>query len=436
MKNTLRWAVTLCAVLTLLNPIMAQDQERPEDNRLTDLWLKKKDDFKFDIRMMVQLWSLYTMDQEVFNPETEQYETVDNRFNTNLRRARLIVRGNPYPRLKYSLVMFYDLAGRDLLSASVGGANAAQPNFGVWDGFFQYQLSKGSEAAWLTGGWFRPQFQRESITSGWSVNSFEKSMSQNYVRRHLVGTGPGRAAGLNLGGLLQGEKVGLNYNVGVFNPLYTGEFGQTVGRNFSPLFSARTVLYLGDPELTNYKIGYETNYYNKRRGVSLDFNASYQGETDLFEESIAIGPGMLLNWGPLNLDGEWIWMTRSDSRGNQSFDYTSNSGHVRVGYNFIVGKYMLEPVFMAMQFNGGETAEEQANASAVGAFSGNERTYDLGVNWYIDRRNLKLMLHYTWRDGDSGAAGDGARVNQFFSQGGVGAIRRGNWLGVGLHAIF
>lgn len=337
--------------------------------------------------------------------------------------------------------MFYDLAGRDLLSSSIGGTNPAQPNFGVWDGFFQYQLTKGSQAAWLTGGWFRPQMQRESITSGWSVNSFEKSMSQNYVRRHLVGTGPGRAAGLNIGGLFQGEKVGLNYNLGVFNPLTTSPLGQTVGREFAPLIAGRAVLYLGDPELTKYKIGYETNFYNKRKGVSLDFNASYQGQTDLFEESLAFGPGMLLNWGPLNLDGEWIFMTRSSTRttsdgASRAFDYTSNTGHVRVGYNITVGKYMLEPVFMVMQFNGGETAEEQADASAVGAFSGSEQTYDAGVNLYLDRRNLKLMLHYTWRDGDPGAAGDGARVNQFFSQSGIGAIRRGNWLGLGLHAIF
>jgi len=436
--------IVLAFMLVFVMAVSLQAQEKKtteETVPVKEMWLKKKEDFKFDIRMMVQLWTLYTMDQEVYNAETGSYEGVDDRFNTNLRRARLIMRGQPYPRLKYSLVMFYDLAGRDLLSASVGGNNPAQPNFGVWDGFFQYQLSKGSQSAWLTGGWFRPQMQRESITSGWSVNSFEKSMSQNYLRRHLVGTGPGRAAGLNIGGLIQGEKIGLNYNLGVFNPLTTSPLGRTVGQEFAPLIAGRAVLYLGDPELTKYKIGYETNFYNKRKGVSLDFNASYQGQTDLFEESIAFGPGMLLNWGPLNLDGEWMFMTRSGARTTgegalRSFDYSSNTGHVRVGYNITVGKYMLEPVFMVMQFNGGEAAVEQLDASAVGSFSGSEQTYDAGVNFYLDRRNLKLMLHYTWRDGDPGAAGDGARVNQFFSQGGIGAIRRGNWLGLGLHAIF
>lgn len=436
------FGIALLCSLAPLAPLSAQEQPGSDGSpRLSEMWLKKKEGFKFDIRMMVQLWSLYTMDQEIYNAEAGAYEAVEDRLNTNLRRARLILRGQPYPRLKYSLALFYDLAGRDLLSASVGGNNPAQPNFGVWDGFFQYQLSKGSQAAFLTGGWFRPQMQRESITSGWSVNSFEKSMSQNYLRRHLVGTGPGRAAGLNIGGLVQGEKVGLNYNLGVFNPLTTSPLGRTVGQSFAPLFAGRAVLYLGDPELTKYKIGYETNFYNKRRGVSLDFNASYQGETDLFESSVAFGPGMLLNWGPLNLDGEWMFMTRSDSRSlsderTRSFDYTSNTGHVRVGYNITVSKYMLEPVFMVMQFNGGETAEAQSDAAAVGAFSGSERTYDAGVNLYLDRRNLKLMLHYTWREGEAGAAGDGAQVNQFFSQGGIGAIRRGNWIGLGLHAIF
>lgn len=438
----LTFGLALVLVLMAAKSLQAQEKTATDEKvPVQEMWLKKKEDFKFNIRMMVQLWSLYSMDQEVYNAETGEHEGVDNRLNTNLRRARLLIGGEPYPRLKYSLAMFYDLAGRDLLSSSIGGTNPAQPNFGVWDGFFQYQLTKGSQAAWLTGGWFRPQMQRESITSGWSVNSFEKSMSQNYVRRHLVGTGPGRAAGLNIGGLFQGEKVGLNYNLGVFNPLTTSPLGQTVGREFAPLIAGRAVLYLGDPELTKYKIGYETNFYNKRKGVSLDFNASYQGQTDLFEESLAFGPGMLLNWGPLNLDGEWIFMTRSSTRtagdgASRSFDYTSNTGHVRVGYNITVGKYMLEPVFMVMQFNGGETAEEQADASAVGFFSGSEQTYDAGVNFYLDRRNLKLMLHYTWRDGDPGAAGDGARVNQFFSQSGIGAIRRGNWLGLSLHAIF
>lgn len=440
MKGFFTWGL-LVSGLMLITPLQAQEEQKEMPSSVRDMWLKKREDFKFDIRMMVQLWTLYTIDQQLYNEELGGYERVDDRLNTNLRRARLVMKGKPYPQLKYTVAMYYDLAGRDLLSASIGGSNPAQPNVGIWDAFFQYQLIKERQSVWLTGGWFRPQMQRESITSGWSVNSFEKSMSQNYLRRHLVGTGPGRAAGLNIGGLLQGDQLGVNYNLGVFNPLTTSPEGRTVGKEFAPLITGRAVIYLGDPELTEYKIGYEINTFNQRKGISLDFNGAYQGQTDLFTEAIAFGPGFLLNWGALNFDGEWMFMSRSGTRDlandqSRSFDYSSNTGHLRIGYNILVGKYMMEPVFMAMQFNGGTSSEEQDDAKSIGAFSGKEQTYDAGINFYFDRRNLKLMLHYTWRSGDPGAAAAGAQVNQFFNQSGIGAIRRGNWVGLGFHAIF
>jgi hypothetical protein len=441
MKKHYKLFLVFAVMLGGMATLSAQEKANPDVPTLAEKWLQKTENHKFRVNMMVQLWGLYSMDQQIWDADAGEYQEVDDRFNTNLRRARLLFRGEPYPRLKYSLVLFYDLAGRDLLSSSIGGTNPAQPNIGVWDAFFQYRVSKNSQALVLTGGWFRPQMQRESITSGWSTTSFEKSMSQNYLRRHLVGAGPGRAAGLNVGGTILGDKIGLNYNLGFFNPMTTGFNGGSVGVNYAPLMVARTVIYIGDPEYKNYKIGYETNFYGKRKGISLDFNASYQGQTDLFDESYAFGPGMLLNWGPINLDGEWMFMTRSGSRAidevnTRTFDYMSNTGHIRLGYNIDVGKYMLEPVAMVMQFNGATDLEGQADASAVGSFSGTERTYDVGFNFYLDRRNLKVMLHYTWREGDAGDAPGGFRGNQFFSQSGVGAIQRGNWLGLGLNAIF
>ncbi|MCB0636100.1 MAG: hypothetical protein KDC54_05760, partial [Lewinella sp.] len=168
-------------------------------------WLKPQEGFRLQTSAMIQLWSTYTHGQEIYNESSGQYEAVDDRFNVQLRRARLVFRGEPYQKLKFTLALFYDLAGRDLLAGTVGGFNPAQPDLGVWDAFLQYELADNLV---LTGGWFRPQLQRESITSGWATNSFEKSMSQNYLRRHLVGAGPGRAAGLNIGGLVKGEKIG------------------------------------------------------------------------------------------------------------------------------------------------------------------------------------------------------------------------------------
>lgn len=404
-------------------------------------WIAKKEQFKIDIRSMVQLWSIYSTDFEVYNATTKTYEPVDDRFNTSLRRARLAFSGEPYPRLKYTVILFYDQIGRDVLSSGVGVSNKTEPSVGIWDAFFQWKVLRNSEALHFIGGWFRPQIQREAITSGWSVNSFEKSASQGYLRNHLVGTGIGRAAGINIGGLLNGKNVGINYNVGIFNPETTGLNGNSTGKNFSPLLTARAVVTLGDPEMNSYGISYETNYFNERKGISLDFNFAKQGETDLFTSSQTITTGFLFNYDAVNLDGEWTWMERASQitsveQGVRDINVRTGTGHIRAGVNIPAGRFIIEPVAMAMHFEGAKSAEGQADAKTLNASSGSETTYDVGINWYLDRKNLKLMLHYTFREGDAGAAGDGATVNQYFSQSGVGAIRRGNWLGIGLNAIF
>lgn len=414
-------------------------------NRPVQQWFAKNELFKPEFKTMVQLWGLYSMGMQVYNKDLKAYEPVDDRLNFHLRRARFVVTGEPYQRLKYTVAFFYDQIGRDVLASGVGTSNKADPSAGIWDAFFHWKISK-NESLNLVGGWFRPQMQRESITAAWAVNSFEKSMSQNYVRTHLVGTGPGRATGLNLGGLMQWDmgfvkKAALNYNLGIFNPVTAELSGTSSGKKFSPLVAGRVSLSLGDPELTKYGIAYDINFFNKRRGGSLDFNFSSQGATDLFKSSRAFGPGLLFNWGPLNLDGEWIWLVREGKRTLENgdvrnFTVTSRTGHFRVGANIPAGRFVIEPTVLAMQFDGAMDASGQADAAAVKESSGQETTFDAGLNWYLDGKNLKLMVHYTWRKGDAGDAGDGSQVNMYFSQNGVGAIRRGDWLGVGLNAIF
>jgi hypothetical protein len=395
-------------------------------------WLPKSDSFRLKITSMVQLWSTYSTRQEVFNTATSQYEPVDDRLNFSFRRARLVFNGDPYPRLSYTVALFYDQTGYDILSAGLGATNKDQPSVGIWDAFGQYRLGKKRSAPMLTAGYFRPQMQRESITTAWAPTSFEKAMSQNYVRRHLVGTGPGRATGLNIGGLWLAKNIGLNYNAGLFTPVAGAFDGSSGGRKWAPLWAGRLSLQLGQPEMTAYKIAYETNYFNQRRGLSLDFNASSQGATDRFNRSVGYGPGFLFNWGPFNADGEWIWMQREGAAGRAG----AQTGHLRGSYNLKAGRYLLEPAAMIMVFSGETTSEGQSAAAALGMSSGSEYTYDAGLNFYFDRRNLKLYLHYVWRQGDAAAAGEGAQVNAFFSQPGVGAIRRGNYWGLGCNAIF
>jgi len=411
---------------------------RAQDN--FDHWLDIGEDFRIQPYFQAQLWASQSFGQEIFDTGANRYEAVDNRFNVMVRRGRLGFRGAAYQRLNFKITAAYDLAGRDVLAAPVGGANNGRPNFSIWDAYMRWRIKPESEAFNLVGGYFRPQIGRESITSAWRVSSMEKSMSQFYLRQHLVGRGPGHTMGLNLGGLLQSdENFGINYNLGIFNPAFDENGGNSAGRTFAPLWVGRVVLELGDPEMTNYSIGYRTNYFGERQGVSIGLAGAYQGETDQFDRSYTLGADLLLNWGALNLNGEWSFMWRDGRRpkptnGLREFSYGSNTGYVRLSYNLILGnRYWLEPSLMVMQFNGGKTTTEQADALAVEYMAGSETTYDVGLNWHLNRDALTLLLHYTWREGDAGAAAEGAAINQFFSQAGAGAIRRGDWLGVGLN---
>ena len=159
-----------------------------------DNWLQKKDGWTIEPFVQFQLWVNYSMGQELYDTETGTYLSVDNRFNTTFRRARLGFRMEPFEGLRFKITGAYDLIGRDLNSALIGGANTgSRPNFTIWDAYLQWRIKPGSEVFNLIGGYFRPQISRESITSAWNVASLEKAMSQSYIRSHLTGTGPGPA---------------------------------------------------------------------------------------------------------------------------------------------------------------------------------------------------------------------------------------------------
>lgn len=419
----------LCSAV-FFHPLLAQNESATPVP--TQPWLAKNSRYLPAVKAYVQLWSIYSTGMEVYDAAAKKYRLVDDRFNVSLRRARVGFSGEPYDGLSYNLVFAYDQTGRDVLSSGVGGSNKADPTITVLDAYLQYKIVKSGSLN-LVGGWFRPQVCRECITSAWATNSFEKSMSQNYVRNFLVGTGLGRAAGLNLGGMLTKNKVSLNYNLGIFNPVTASLSGTSVGQKYSPLLAGRASLSFGDPEFSKYGISYDINFFNKRKGISLDINFAHEGETELFQSSTLYGPGFLANWGPLNFDGEWMFMER---KGQGSFSARQAAGHLRLGLNLPTGRFVLEPVVMAMKYSGEMGAQGQADASQLKLSAGEEMTYDAGLNWYLDGKNLKLTLHYTWRSGDAGAAGDGSMVNAYFSQSGVGAIHRGNWLGLGMNAIF
>ena len=56
--------------------------------------------------------------------------------------------------------------------------------------------------------------------------------------------------------------------------------------------------------MKKYGISYQTNYFNKRNGLSLGISYANQGPTDLFYRNSAVQPDILFNWGSFNLDAE------------------------------------------------------------------------------------------------------------------------------------
>ena len=200
-----------------------QNSEQPED------WWKQ---IKVKPTAVLQVWSTYTMGQQVYNETTGTYEQVGNRFNTQLRRSRFGMKGNAGQDLKFNLTLAVDLVGRDLLSGTEGGANnGGSPGPRLWNAYVLWRLVPKQEWLHLGIGYQVPQIGRESTTSAFRIPSMEKSWSQNYLRRHLVGTGPGRAMGVQLGGLLlpeSGSPWSGRYDIGIYNPPNTALGGNSV----------------------------------------------------------------------------------------------------------------------------------------------------------------------------------------------------------------
>jgi hypothetical protein len=392
---------------------------------------------KFEPILSFQFWSTYTQGLQVFNSDLNIYEPAENRLNFQFRRARFGFKGQMSDQFRFTFIGSFDLAGRDLLSATSGGLNTGSlPGLGLWDAFGEYKLSKKSEVVYLVFGWFRPQFSRESMTAVWATSSFEKAMSQNYIRTHLVGIGSGRAAGVNFGGLLKNKKNKIfgQYNIGLFTPQWLKYSGNSAGFNTSILKSARLVYYLGDPEMTKYGISYQTNYFNKRKGLSLGISYADQGQTDLFDKNTAFQPDILFNWGSFNLDAEWNFMQRVSLQ--QNVRYPEGAGHIRFSNNVQLFGLFLEPTFMFVKYKGGLTIQEQILASSLSANAGTDENIDFGVNIYFNQNKFKVAFHHTWNRGNMGEGLPGFSQNLYFRQNGLGAIKRGNYWGLGINGIF
>ena len=378
----------------------------------------------------LQSWATYTMGMEVLDPTSNTYRAVDNRLNFQLRRTRLALNGQPYDRLRFSFVTALDQLGSDALAATqAGSTNGLAVNFRVWNAWLQYALKPESDGLYLLAGYFVPPVGRETTTPALRSTSFEKSGSQFYLRRHLLNSGPGRAYGLMLAGqqhALSGN-LHLTYEAALTNPAFAGFDGNSVGEAYSPLVSGRLSVHLGDAEATTYNINRRVNYFGKRRGLTVALAGGRQGGSDLYASNGAYGAEWLANHSGWQIDGEWLRLSREAAGSN----YRAHTGYLRVGRNYVLPReWTLEPVAMYWWFAGPEGGSELSQADKLNGFTGRDRGFDLGMNWYLNP-DCRLSLFYALRQGGAVASGETLARNSYFQQGGIGGIRRGNYLGFG-----
>jgi hypothetical protein len=395
---SMKFITLLCAVLLANHCYSQQNSDSVKLIKPVVTEVSKK----INIRMMTQFWSVYTQ-----NEIDKSGKSVNDRVDFYIRRGRFGADGNLTNKLSYNVTFAFDNTGKDQYSGTFGTAqSSANKDFYLFDAFATYSLHP--RFANITFGYFRPQVGRENITSKFQINSIETALTNFYQRTHLIGRSSGRETGVNLGGLYQHGWIGVNYNLGIFDPNYETIAGvANGGKYFSPLYTGRLAISFGDPEMKTYGLGYKINYFNERKGVTVSANYAIQGRTNEtwviannkyfggFKQNSLTGFDLLFNWKNLSVDAEYELLSRSFSDTLYSHhqdilagkSYTDNVWHIRAGYTVkVFNKYLIEPCVMYSKFEG--------DAKSIIYPNGSDNVLDGGINFYINKNNLKLNLHY------------------------------------------
>ncbi len=353
-----------------------------------------------EIFLMGQIWGVYGTNVDI--PGTTGLK--ENKGDLYIRRGRFGFKGHLMKNLSWKIWFAHDNLGRDDLNpvdaarGAVKTSGLTYSKFEVWDAYFTWSADK--QFANISFGYFRPQIGKESITSGFAVLSFEKGLPNFYVRRHIIGkpdkgtsekygraSGNGRIFLVNWGGLYKSKGWSLNWNLGVGdNQNYTDS------KNWSPLWSARVAISIGDPEMKKYKLGYKQTYFGKRNGITIGLNYGHQGEgidrtkSKKFDKNEMYGIDVLANYGPVDLVGEYDILKRDWSDGTS---YSDKVWIIKAGYNFkLANGQFVQPTVSYSVF------DPDSNGNSI--YKKKKNTWwDVGVNWYISKQRAKLILHYS-----------------------------------------
>ncbi len=357
--------------------INAQNTEAEE----TSPFLEVNKDKLFKPIFAIETWATYSMN------EGQKEDECTDRGDIMLRRFRFGGSGNPYSWLKYSFQLHFDRIGEDSFSSTKGSYSGV----GLWNAYITAKLLKNSELLNLHAGYFWAAISRDYMTSPWAVGSFDKTRATFYLRNFVTGTGNGITSGIALGGIKNFKNFGISYRVGSYEPS-AYENNDHADR----LYTGRIMFSFGDPEQKSYKYMVSGQQWRKRNGVTVGFGGStqingYLNDTTCFSNSKAYGADILINYVGLSIDGEYFLMKRS-AKGFDDFDGTQ--WHIRGGYSFIFKNKYIEPYVSYERYNG-------EGSSALYKYIGDDTSFDVGINWYLNKDKLKLALHYIIQDGDT-----------------------------------
>lgn len=329
----------------------------------------------------LETWATYSMGED--NNGTEYA----NRGDVSFRRFRFGASGEPYSWLKYYFQFNLDRLGEDPYASTKGSYSG----FGIWNANVTLKLIQNSELLHLEAGYFWAAISREFNTSSWTIGSFDKMRSVWYIRNFVTGKGNGIESGVALGGLKNFDHFGISYRVGTYEPaLYqSAKYGNR-------LYTGRIMFSFGDPEQTSYKYMLSGNQWRNRNGVTLGLGASTQAngaltDSTYFDHSSAYGADILINYKGLRIDGEYFLLNRN---ADNMADFDGTAYHIRLGYSFIMNEKYIEPVVAYSQFEG------EGNATLY-SYIGDDDTFDVGVNWYVNKEKLKLSIHYVMQEGSA-----------------------------------
>lgn len=324
--------------------------------------------------LALETWATYNISGN--NSTTENHDRLD----ISLRRLRFGASGQPYSWLKYSFHMHADRLGEDSYAHTKGSYGG----IGIWNAYITAQLLPQSHLIYLHAGYYWAAISRQFNTSPWAVNSFDKTRAAWFLRSFVTGKSNGIESGIGLGGLKNFEKFGISYRVGTYEPnAYNNP------ENSDRLYTGRLMFTFGTPEQKTYKYMLSGNQWGKRNGVTIGLGGSSQHngkltDTTTWDNSMAYGADILINYKGLSIDGEYYLMKRNAQKAP---DFEGNQHHVSVRYNIAVKQTFIEPSFTYEKYKG------EGN-KALFKQIGNDETFDVGINWYLNGQRIKISLHY------------------------------------------